>query len=297
MKVETGVRVNGHDAAVKNAAELSGLVDPMVVSAKAFSRKDITLASVHALPFDPKEYANDGEKGLHFEFFYDPSAKRMAVRLVTTLGDGDPSCAVDGVMASRLALMAIELLEGRAELSKDSPAAREGRVPPMKFGLRQQMNFALAVMPGTLFRIVFAWMSMLVDRVLSIKPPADLTVVHDAKSLFRYYESSPAADIAEFMVFRPTIDPQDTEKPFRKFLRAVEAWRCASSLSGYFYLINFAPLVAPGVTTDINDIGDINKRFRGAFARPGSPLAPPDWVIANPLHSRLIFVNKQDPTP
>ena len=230
-----------HDAAVKKAAALSGLVDPLVVSAKAFSKKDPTLASVHALPFDPKEFVNDGEKGVHFEFFYDPSAKRLAVRLVTTLGGGDPSRFIDGVVASRLAFMAIELLEGRAALSQDSPAAREP--PPMKFGLRQQMNFARAVMPGTLCRIVFAWMSMLVDRALGIKPPADRTLVHDAKSLFRYYESSPA-DIAEYMVFRPTLDAQ--EKPFRKFLRVVDAWRCASSRAGYFYLINFSPLVAPG---------------------------------------------------
>ncbi|CAE8621306.1 unnamed protein product [Polarella glacialis] len=187
--------------------------------------------------------------------------------------------------------MTMELLEGRAELSKDSPAAREGNVPPMRFGLRQQMNFAREILPGTHFRILIAWISMLLDRVLGTKPPSDVTLVHDAKTLFRYYESPHADDLGEFIVFRPAVQPQESEKLFRKFLRIVDIWSRARKLVGYYFLMSFSPYVAPCVTTDINDMCDVKARYRAAFARPGPVPPPPAFVICNPQWARLLLIN------
>jgi hypothetical protein len=281
-----------HNAAVKKAAELSGLVAESVVSATASSIKSLTLSNVHELPFSSRFFVHDGGPAVRYEFFYDPDAPTMAVRIVTTLGE-EPSMIIGGVLASRIAFYAMELLEGNAELSKGSPAAREGKFAPLNFGLRQQFNFLAEIIPGTLIRILYAYLSMLVDKICGIPPPADPTLVHDAKSLFRFYECPRADELAALQVYRlqPGASAPGDEKSFRKFLRLVDAWRQVRNLAGYFYLINFSPMVAPGVTDNAQDITSLESRYRGALDRPGCGPPPPLWTVSNPQLSRRLFFN------
>jgi hypothetical protein len=280
-----------HNAAVKKAAELSGLVAESVVSATASSIKSLTLSNVHELPFSSRFFVHDGGPAVRYEFFYDPDAPTMAVRIVTTLGE-EPSMIIGGVLASRIAFYAMELLEGNAELSKGSPAAREGKFAPLNFGLRQQFNFLAEIIPGTLIRILYAYLSMLVDKICGIPPPADPTLVHDAKSLFQFYECPRADELAALQVYRlqPGASAPGDEKSFRKFLRLVDAWRQVRNLAGYFYLINFSPMVAPGVTDNAQDITSLESRYRGALDRPGCGPPPPLWTVSNPQLSRRLFL-------
>jgi len=282
-----------HNAAVKKAAQLSGLVAEDVVSATASSMEGVTLSSVHRLPFKESCFSHlqDGGPAARFEFFYDSDSSKtptMAVRIVTSLGE-EPSMIIDGVLASRIAFYAMELLDGNNELSTASPGAREGSIPTFKFGLRQQINFLCELIPGTLIRIAYAYCSMLFDKVFGIKAPSDPTLVHDAKSIFRFYESPRANELAAMHVYRPS--NAGSEKPFRKFLQVVDAWRNVRGLAGYFYLINFSPLVAPGATSNLQDIITPASRYRNAFDRPGPGPPPPLWTVANPQLSRRLFFN------
>ena len=280
-----------HDTAIKKAAQLSGLLEESVVAATASSMKDVTLSNVHKLPFEGSFFVQDGGPATRYEFYYDSDSTKMptmAVRIVTSLGE-DPSMIIDGVLASRIAFYAMELLEGNDVLSTYSPAAREGSIPTFKFGLRQQINFLRELIPGTLIRIMYAYCSMFFDRLVGVKAPSDLTLVHDAKSLFRFYESPRANELSTMHVYRP--NKAGSEKPFRKFLQVVDAWRNVRGLVGYFYLINFSPLVAPGVTSNVQDIITPVSRYRNAFDRPGPGPPPPLWTVANPQLSRRLFFN------
>jgi len=214
---------------------------------------------------------------------------KMAVRIVTSLGE-EPSMIMDGVLASRIAFYTMELLEGNVKLSTESPAAREGAIPPLNFGLRQQINFLWEI-PGTLVRIVYAYLSTLFDNIFGARfPSSDPTFVHDVKSLFHFYESPRANELAELHVYRPKVFT-NSEKPFRIFLRVVDARRNARGLAGYFYLINFSPLVASGVTSNIKDIVSYKNRYLNAFDRPNRGPTPPMWRVVNPQLSRRIFIN------
>ena len=280
-----------HDVAIKKAAQISGLVSKDIVAATASSLKDVSLANVHKLPFKESFFVKDGGPALRCEFYYGSDTTKtsmVAVRIVTSLGE-EPSMIIDGVLASRIAFYTMELLDGNDELSTGSPAAREGSIPTLKFGFRQQINF-LREIPGTLLLIIYTYLYTFFVKLLGIKEaPSDPTLVHDPKTLFRFYESSRANELAELQAYRPEV--KDYEKPFRKFLQVVDNWRNVRGLVGYFYLINFSPLVASGVTSNIQDIVSYKRRYRNAFDRPNRGPTPPMWRIVNPQLSRRIFIN------
>jgi len=274
-----------HDAAVKKAAVHIGLVPAAAVAAKAFARAAITLPVVHASDFDQDFHLADGGPALRFEFYYDPDAPKMAIRIVTTLGE-EPSMIIDGVLASRHAFHAMEILEGKA-LTTDSPGNRKD-IPPLTYGIRQQLNFMFEIIPGTLVRIVFAYFSLLLDLLFFRRPPSDPTLVNDAKSMFRFYNSNSASEPCVFQTYTPaTLGP----KPFRAFLALIDAWRKVRELAGFFYLINFSPQVAPGVTANVNDIARLSNRYKNCFDRAGSGPPPPLWVVSNPQMARRLFIN------
>ena len=114
-----------HDNAVKRAAILTGLLEPADVAARAVALRGLTLEAMHHSAFDPDFHLSE-DRGVRYEFFYDPEAPMMGLRVVTSLGE-DESKSIDGVLSSRIAFHAMEVLEGKAP-TKDSPAAREGKV-------------------------------------------------------------------------------------------------------------------------------------------------------------------------
>lgn len=203
-----------HDAACKKAAALSGIAPPDAVTARAVVKPALDLKAVHGEAFDPAFHVAKGGPALRYEFFYDPAAPKLVVRVVTSLGE-EPSMIVDGVSASRIALHAMELLEGASTFESIFP-----KHPPLSIGLRNHLLFMYHVMPGMLVRIALAYVSMLLDNVLPWRRQTpDLTLVNDAKSLFRYYNSEHAAEPAAFHLFAPG------RNAFKEFLTLVDVWK------------------------------------------------------------------------
>jgi len=217
-----------HDAACKKSAAHIGSFEPAVIAARASSLRDLTLQAVQHADFDPAFHIAS-TKGIRFEFFYDPASPKMGLRITTFLGERAEDC-IDGVTSTRIGLRAMELLEG-LEPTETSPANR--KIPPFTYQLRNRLIFWQEVLPSALCRVAAAYASRLADWLLGRQPTADLTLVNDAKSLFRYYESPHAAEPAQYALFRD----EKTEKPFRAFLEAVEAWRVRLGLQGYFFLV------------------------------------------------------------
>ena len=177
-----------HDAACKKVAEETGLVPKDAVSSKAAACTDMTLPAVHNADFDPTHHVGTGGPAIRLEFFYDPDWPKMAVRVVTSLGE-EKEMIIDGVLASRVVFHTIEVLEGKP-LAMDSPANRkaQGMIPPFNYGFRQRLNFLYEI-PGTLIRMLLAHVSLFLDKLLGRSAPADPTVVTDAKSLIRFVQS------------------------------------------------------------------------------------------------------------
>jgi len=267
-----------HDAACKKVAKETGLVPEDAVSAKAAACTDMTLPAVHNADFDPTHHVGTGGPAIRLEFFYDPDWPKMAVRVVTSLGE-DKEMIIDGVLASRVVFHTIEVLEGKP-LAMHSPANRkaQGMIPPFNYGMRQRLNFLYEI-PGTLIRMLLAHVSLFLDKLLGRSAPADPTVVTDAKSLIRFVQSERANDPAVSQLF--CVPPSTSEKPFRLFLALVETWRSTLSLAAYFFLLNFSPLVAPAVSADVNDIISPERRYMCAFEKPGPTPPPPLWSVAN----------------
>ena len=93
----------------------------------------------------------------------------------------------------------MEVLEGAESIESIFP-----KHPPLVMGLRNHLLFMYHLMPGMLIRVALAYFSMLLDNLLPWRRyAADVTLVSDAKSLFRYYNSKYAADPADFHLFTP----------------------------------------------------------------------------------------------
>ena len=153
--------------------------------------------------------------------------------------------------------------------------------------MKQQLNFCDQLIPGTPIRALFAYMWLFLDFLFRRPPPVDRTLVNDDKSMYRFFNSPHSDEPAAFQLFRMA----NTQGTARKFFAVLEAWWAARSLAGFFYLINFSPLVAPGFTKDITDVLSITKRYAGAIDKPGPPPPPPLWRVANLQLSRCVFVN------
>lgn len=197
---------------------------------------------------------------------------------------------IDGVTASRLAMHTMEVLEGKP-LAMASPGNRKGQgmIPPFTYGLGQKLNFFLEI-PGTLLRMLLANLSLLLDKLLGRPAPADPTVVTDAKSLLRFVQSERANDPAVSQLY--CVPPsKGLAKPFRVFLALIETWRTSLSLAAYFFLINFSPMVAPAVSSNVDDITSAERRYKCAFDRPGPGPPPPLWAVSNFQMARLLFFN------
>jgi hypothetical protein len=272
-----------HNECAKRAAEETGLADPSSVRAKAAVLPNASLALVHHQPFDPVFHVSNGGPAVRFEFFYDLKEAKMIVRIVTSLGD-TPEMIVDGVTASRIAFHTIELLEGKEIMKTIFPTH-----PPLTYGMRQRLNFIKEI-GGTQLRIFFANIIFVLGNVFSLlldrkSNEEDVIHVNGPLSLLRFYQSEKACEPAAYQIFRPGYNA------FKDFLGRVDEWKKSNGLRGYFYLINFSPLVAPGTTNNINDIFSLQARYKGAFIPPGSGPPPPVWNIENPRMSRQVFIN------
>jgi hypothetical protein len=153
---------NQHDATIKKAARVldQSIVFSMHgVTMDAFSAKvvdgntldperQLTLTTAHNSPFDPNFHVAIGGPAIRYEFIYsdqrdssNPSSK-LFLRIVTSFGK--PEETIDGVLATRIGLTAIEILQGNKVQPTIFP-----QHPPLKLHIRHILNFFLLYHEGT----------------------------------------------------------------------------------------------------------------------------------------------------
>jgi hypothetical protein len=275
-----------HDAACKQAAAMlakfadtqihDAKVPSAAYSARVVSSQNLSLDKVHNYPFDPDFHVAYGGPAVRYEFFYDKDLPKMFFRVVTTFGDREET--VDGVFASRVGLHAMEILEGK-EMNK----AIFSKHSPFTFGFRHIVDFIqqAVLRCSHWFGYFKMYLCILLEMLRLKEKPQDMTGVNDMASLF----TDQASDPAMYRSFRSDVSS------FKPWLNLVEEWREALGKKSYFYLINFSPWLAPGVTADIHDICRVEGRNRGASASHGPTPGDDIWLFQNLMFKRMIFVN------
>jgi hypothetical protein len=283
-----------HDAAIKQAAcTVDGFIDfsKFGVTANAFRAKvidgkainpdgELTLKAIHNAPFDPNFHVAHGGPAIRYEFTYSnidtkntaDNSSKLFLRIVTSFGK--PEETIDGVLATRIGLTAIEILQGNEVYQTIFP-----RHPPLTFGYRQRFNnFIHNVLNGKLaipLGYIQLYLYTLLEQ-LGMKQQADIYKVNNTVSLLKFHSTNHSNDAAKYRLYR-----SDAKDAFKKFLNVVEKWTKNVGFNGYFYLINMSPFAAPAITYNINDLANVKTRYHNAFAPAGPPPGEDIWKIMN----------------
>jgi hypothetical protein len=240
----------------------------------------LNLQMVHNYPFDRTFHeGTSGQSTVRYEYFYKSTVQKMFLRVVTDLNH------VDGVYAVRVGLHTMEALFGNEISSSSFP-----KHPQLPIGTRVLLNFVRQVIVGGILAGGWAYFVMYTFLILEWlglkKKPLDETKVNNIASLFRFQSTKYASEPASYLAFR-----SKKSGSFKAFLQVVEEWRRKLGIRGYLYLINFSPLVAPGTTSNIRDIGNLDRRYRGAFTPPTPPPGKDVWVGLNCVLADKFMVN------
>lgn len=293
-----------HDAAIKEAARV---VDGFIsfskfgVTSDAFSAKvidgteidpdrQLSFTAAHNAPFDPNFHVANGGPAIRYEFIYSDNhsndspdtPSKLFLRIVTSFGK--PEETIDGVLATRIGLTAMEILQGNEVHPTIFP-----KHPPVPFGMRQVFNFfhhnilngVLAIPIGYLQLYLFTMLEK-----LGVKKEDNIFRVNNTVSLLKFHASKHSLDSAKYNIYR-----SDSDNAFKAFLSMTEKWTKRLGLDGYFYLLNMSPLAAPAITYNIKDIANVEARYRGAFAPAGPPPGEDIWPIMNLAVASKIVVN------
>ncbi|CAB9526985.1 expressed unknown protein [Seminavis robusta] len=296
-----------HNDAVKQAAKVlaeasgirtEGLADPSLpFEARVYQGSNLTVEQIHQAPFDPTFHVANGGPAVRYEFWYDqnPSQPQLLFRVVTSFGTAAET--IDGVMASRVGFTAMEILEGNTPNATVFP-----KHEPLHFGLSHCLRF-VRIVGGTVIRIFLvkiylAILAQLQLMGLFISKKAAEGGNSDGQGLvngmLRLHEftqnSDPANDPAMTVVYRP--QGMTPKQAFRRYLAIAEQWQRDMQLStGLYYLMNFSPLIAGGITQNASDLASVTTRYENAFIPTSAPPAPPIWNVLNPLFTTTLFVS------
>ena len=294
-----------HDAAIKEAARVvDGFISfskygvtPDAFIAKVIDGNDVdpdrqlSFNAVHNAPFDPSFHVASGGPAIRYEFVYSDKhpndspeiPSKLFLRIVTSFGK--PEETIDGVLATRIGLTAMEILQGNEIHPTIFP-----KHPPVPFGMRQVFNFfhhnilngVLAIPIGYLQLYLFS----LLEK-LGLKKEDNLFRVNNTVLLLKFHASKHSLDSATYHIYRS----DSPKNAFKAFLSVAEKWTKRLGLDGYFYLLNVSPMAAPSITYNIQDISKIEARYRGAFAPTGPPPGADLWPIINIALASKIVVN------
>lgn len=192
---------------------------------------------------------------------YSADKPQMVLRCLVSLAD------VDGVTALRVALHALELVEGNPKISNHLAFTK---LPPYTYGWRQRVNFA-SVMFSIFTSIAGATLfGSFMDKQGAAKrigAPAGTVVPNSAVSTIEYYKPGAAAEPAAYNLYADNAATA-SQKPYKRFLDAMEAWREALGIHSFFVLISAAPLVIPAQLKHARDVLDIEKKYACAIDKP-----------------------------
>lgn len=290
-----------HDAAIKKAAQM---VDDTTsfskhgVTTEAFSAKvidgkviepdhQLTLNQVHNSPFDPTFHVAKGGPAIRYEFIYAEkidasSSDKLFLRIVTSFGK--PEEVIDGVLATRIGLTAMEILEGKEAHPTIFP-----QLPPLHFGFRHILNFLYHNVLNGILTIPFAylWMYLYISlEKLGLKEKADLLRVNDAVSLLRFHSSQYKDEIATYHLYR-----SESKSAYKAFIAVADQWKKSLGFDGYFHIVNFSPFASPAITYNIQDVCDKKERYKGILVPPGPPADEDIWFIINFATAKKMVLN------
>lgn len=297
-----------HDVAIKEAAKA---VDNFIhfsqhgVTPDAFAAKvmdgttidpdrQLRFTSAHNAPFDPNFHVAYGGPAIRYEFIYSDihpmdsqtttsnKTSKLFLRIVTSFGK--PEETIDGVLATRIGLTALEILEGNEVHPTIFP-----RHPPAPIGLRMISKFLYHNVMNGLLAIPYGYMMLymytLLDK-MGVKKEDNMFRVNSVVSLLKFHDSPNSNESARYQLYRT-----ETKGAFRTFLTIVEEWTQRLGLDGYFYLVNVSPFAAPAITYNIQDISNIERRNRNTFAPPGPPPGEDIWKTMNYTVASKMVIN------
>jgi hypothetical protein len=290
-----------HDAAIKKAAQI---VDDITsfskygVTAEAFSAKvingktidpdhQLTLNKVHNSPFDPNFHVPKGGPAVRYEFIYadkmDASTSdKLFIRIVTSFGKVEE--VIDGVLATRIALTAMEILEGNETHPTIFP-----QLPPLHFGFRHILNFLYHNVLNGILTIPFAylWMYIYISlETVGLKGKPNLLRVNDAVSLLRFHSSEYKDEVATYHMYR-----SDEKGAYKTFIAMAEQWKKNLGYDAYFHIVNFSPFSSPAITYNIQDVCNKKDRYKGILVPPGPPADEDIWFIINYATAKKMVLN------
>ena len=293
-----------HDAAIKEAARVvDGFIDfsKYGVTPDAFSARVIdgsaidpdrplSFTAAHSAPFDPNFHVAYGGPAIRYEFIYSENhiqdapdtPSKLFLRIVTSFGK--PEETIDGVLATRIGLTAMEILQGNDVHPTIFP-----KHPSVPFGLRNVFNFIHHNILNGLLAIPIGYMQLYLYSILEtlgVKKENNIFRVNNMASLLKFHASKHSLDSAKYNIYR-----SESKDAFKVFLSVAEKWTKRLGLDGYFYLLNLSPLAAPAITYNIQDIAKLETRYRGAFAPAGPPPGAEIWPILNLALASKIVIN------
>lgn len=239
---------------------------------------DATIPAAQAVPWDLAFHCAEG-KDVRVEFIYGRDSPTLAVRIVVALA------RCDGVTAVRLALHALEALEG-AEVGGGRPryAGNDDRAP-FAFGARHAWNMLAAMLPAAA-----GWAAAPLARLLGrpVAPAAVAAPVTPA-AVDAYWSGGAGSPPppARLLVFPPA-----PVSAYRAYVSAVGSWAAGAGLARFLNLVAMGSArVCPSVVASAGDTADMGARRRGIFMPPGAPPPPPAWHLMNRIMAGAIFVN------
>ena len=293
-----------HDAAIKEAARTVDSfihfsqhgVTPDAFSAKVVDGADIdpdrqlSFASAHNAPFDPKFHVASGGPAIRYEFIYSDhhpndspdKPSKLFLRIVTSFGK--PEETIDGVLATRIGLTALEILQGNEVHPTIFPKHK-----PVPFGMRQYFNFIRHCTLTDLLAIPIGYMQFYLLGILEkmgIRKESNIFRVNSIASLLKFHESKHSLESAKYKLYR-----SDSKGAFKVFLSMVEKWTKRLGLDSYYLLLNVSPLAAAAITYNIKDITNVKARYRCAFVPEGPPPGEDIWAALNFITASKILVN------
>ena len=293
-----------HDAAIKEAARTVDSfinfsqhgVTPDAFSAKVVDGADIdpdrqlSFASAHNAPFDPNFHVASGGPAIRYEFVYSDhhpndspdKPSKLFLRIVTSFGK--PEETIDGVLATRIGLTALEILQGNEVHPTIFPKHK-----PVPFGMRQVFNFFYHNILNGLLAIPVGYIQFYLFSILEklgVKKESNDFRVNSSATLLKFHDSKYSLESAKYELFR-----SDSKDAFKIFISVAEEWTKRLGLKGYFFLLNVSPLAAPAITYNIRDIINVETRYRSAFAPAGPPPGEDVWPIVNFAVASKIAIN------
>ena len=215
--------------------------------------------------------------GVRYEFMV-IAKERLVMRVFVDLP------AIDGVLSTRSGLYAMQLIEGKEPRTE----LKQSLNPPLQWKFApHSLNFA-RMLVTSLVRVIYfhtLWLlggKRLLEFIESSEEGKPM-VINSGYQMYAHCPSRPRT------CYRTYAWRNADGNAYRQFVALVAEWAKTIGLNGgYFYLNNFSPRAAPGLTRDASTLFTRPGREMGIFDVPGPP--PTTAGLWAKFHKRTIIL-------